>query len=105
MSNVIVYKNRTNILAVNLGIDVSGDTITSQIREAANSTSPLIASWVVSFKTNGIDGKLILTLDNSITATIIPKKGYMDMKRISGGEPLPVFDAPIQVIFKDTVTT
>lgn len=101
---LIVYKNRTNIVPVNLGYDVSADTFTSEIREDKNSTSPLIATWTVSFDTNGIDGKLVLTLDDSDLTSITQKFGYMDIKRVSGGEPLPVFADPIKVLFKDVVT-
>jgi hypothetical protein len=105
MSNpVAIYKNRTNILSVNLGVDVSNDTLVSQIREAANSTSPLIATWTITFLTNGVDGKLVFRLDDSVLTSITQKKGYMDIKRITGGEPIAVFSDPIQVVFKDTVT-
>jgi hypothetical protein len=104
MSNIIVYKNRTNIVTVNLGIDVSSDTFSSQIRKTKSSTSALIASWTVSFKTNGTDGMLVLTLDNSITSLITGTTGYMDIKRIIGSEPFAVFSEPLEVTFRDTVT-
>jgi hypothetical protein len=104
MSDVVVYKNRTNVLRVNLGIDVSLDTITSEIREKALLSSPLIATWVVSFVTNGTDGQLLLTLDNAFTGSILVKSGYMDLKRVTGAEPIAVFSKPIKVVFQDTVT-
>lgn len=106
MSNkVIVHKNRTNRLTINLGIDVSGDTLTSQIRAEEDHTSTLIATWVVTFETDGTDGVLLLTLDDVITAAITVDSGFMDIKRLSGGEPLPVFDRPVEVSFRGTVTT
>lgn len=101
---VIVYKGRTNTVYVNLGIDVSGDTITSQIRSEPEVDSPLIAAWTVSFVTDGVDGRLKLTLDDEITSEILYENGYMDLKRVSGGEPLPVFDEVIPVVIKRTVT-
>lgn len=104
MSQLIVYKGRTNIVPVSLGFDVSNDTITSQIRAEKNFESELIATWTVSFLTDGEDGELILTLDNSITALIEATAGYMDLKRVSGGEPLHVFDDPLEVLFKNTIT-
>jgi hypothetical protein len=103
MSDVVVYKLRTTIIRVNLGIDVSGDTITSQIREGKEHTSTLIGEWDVTFDTDGVDGKLRFTLDDS-EANITQSKGYMDIKRVSGGEPLPVFSSPIKVLFKEQVT-
>lgn len=100
-NTIVVHKGRTNVLTVSLGIDVSGDTITSEIR---TSTGVLIATWTVTFDTDGSDGQLILTLDNSITTAITAPSGIMDLKRISGGEPLPVFDKPLEVEFRETVT-
>lgn len=103
MADVIVYKNRTNVLRVSLGFDVSADTFESQIREKATVTSPLIATWTSTFLTDGTDGELVLTCDNSLLTAVTQKSGYMDLKRISGGEPLAVY-APIKVVFIDTVT-
>lgn len=104
MNQIKVYKGRTKILPVSLGFDVSNDVITSEIRESKRPTSELIAEWDVRFATDGTDGELILTLDYTVTETIMKSKGYMDIKRISGGEPLNVFDAPLEVLFQETVT-
>jgi len=105
MSNtVVVHKNRTNTLYVDLGIDVAGETLSSEIRSEASADSDLIATWTVGYLTDGTDGRLILTLDNTITAAIDESKGYMDIKRVSAGEPIPVFDRPLEVEFRETVT-
>lgn len=105
MSNkVIVHKGRTNILTINLGLNVSADTFTSEIRSGPEQDAPLIATWVVSFTTNGQDGKLTLRLDDNDTRQIKANDGYMDLKRMSGGEPLAVFDTPLEVTFRGTVT-
>lgn len=104
-SKIIVHKGRTNTLAVSLGIDVTADTFTSQIRAEPEQTSELIATWVVTKKTTGADGELILKLDDTVTATIKATSGYMDLKRMNGGEPIAVFDQPLEVIFRGTVTT
>lgn len=98
---LIVHKNRTNIVPVSLGMDVAGDTITSEIRTTSGT---LIATWTVVFDGDGTDGEIILTMDNSITAAITHSYGLMDIKRVSNGEPMAVHDKPIEVEFRDTVT-
>lgn len=104
MSSIVVYKNRTNVITVDMGQDVSADVLTSEIRAEPEVDSLLIATWNVTFATDGTDGELILTLDNTITEAITADSGYMDIKRMSGGEPLPVFDRPLEVEFRGSVT-
>jgi hypothetical protein len=105
MSNqVIVHKGRTNTLLVDLGINVSTDTITSEIRSEPNSSSTLLATWVVTFTNDGTDGELTLVLDDAFTSQITVNSGYMDIKRVTGGQPVPVFDKPLEVVFRGTVT-
>ena len=101
---LIVYKNRTNYVQVSMGIDVSADTFSSQIRSKDDATSQLIATWTVTKPNGGTDGLLLLALDDAITSAIAATRGYMDLKRISAGEPLPVFDRPVEVIFQGAVT-
>lgn len=104
MSNKIkIHRNRTNTIQVALGIDVSTDEVTSQIRTQPDHTSELIATFNVAFATDGTDGELILTLDDAVTGITVDG-GYMDILRVSGGEPLPVLDKPLEVIFQGTVT-
>lgn len=103
-NSLIVHKSRTNVISVGLGMDVSADTITSEIRAEPNQESDLLATWQVSFATDGVDGELILTLDNAETDDVAIGTGYMDLKRVVNGEPLPVFDKPLQVTFRETVT-
>lgn len=103
-SKVIVYKGRTNVLKVNVGFDVSADTITSEIRTEPNFTAPLIATWIVTMATDGKDGQLILTLDDTETSQIVVDGGYMDLKRVTGGQPVAVFDRPLEVSFRGSVT-
>jgi hypothetical protein len=100
-----IYKGRHNIVQLSLGVDVSADTITSQIRVKPTSTSPLIAEWTVAFVTDGTDGELVLTLDDAITSLIAETAGFMDVKRFHAGQPLVVFESPIPVNFKETVTS
>lgn len=104
MEQVEIQKGRTVILPISLGFDVSQDTFSSEIRVGKTSTSDLIAQWGIVFLTDGTDGELVAILDDAITSEITHSVGYMDLKRVSGGEPLGVFDEPLEVIIKDTVT-
>lgn len=103
MDPVRVKKGRVNTLPVSLGYDVSNDTITSQIRKEKDHESELIASWDVAFLTDGVDGELILTLDDS-AREIESSGGWMDFKRVSNGQPLDAVDEPLEVLFVETVT-
>jgi len=103
-SQLIVHKGRTNVVTVDMGMDVSTDVITSEIRSEPDTESLLIATWEVAFASDGTDGKLVLTMDDVITSQITATGGYMDLKRVSGGEPLPVFEKPLEVEFQGTVT-
>ncbi len=98
-----VYRDRTNVVPVDLGADYTGDTFTAEIRVSRSPESTLIATWVVD-DSDIANGNLTLTLDNSVTTAITAKKGYMDILRTSGGEPLTVFDEPLEVAFKDMPT-
>jgi hypothetical protein len=105
MSNqVIVHKDRTNIIQVYMGMDVSDDVITSEIRSEPTIESPLIATWDVDYLTDGTDGKLVLMIDDILAAQISANSGYMDMKRVRGGQSFPVFDQPLEVTFRGVVT-
>lgn len=104
MQQVVVQKGRTVVVEVSLGFDVSLDVITSEIRVSANPISALIATWAVSFATDGTDGELLLTLDDDITTGILNSVGYMDLKRVSAGEPLSIFDQALEVVFTESVT-
>lgn len=104
MNQLMVDKGRTVVVPVSLGYDISNDEFFSEIRVDKDSASDLIATWIVSFATDGVDGELILTLDNSITSLIARNVGYMDIKRVTGGEPVSVFNEPLEVLFKETIT-
>jgi hypothetical protein len=105
MSNVVsVYKGRTTVVGLDLGYDISGESFVSEIREGKDRSTPLIASWSITYATDGSDGKLVLTLDDSVTTAIEHSVGYMDVKRITGSEPVPAFDDILEVAFKNTVS-
>jgi len=104
MSNaLIVHKNRKNVIDVELGIDITGNVITSEIRIEPKSSSTLIATWVVSV-VDAPSGILTLTLDETVTAAIDVDNGFMDIKRVVAGDPVPLFDRPLDVEFRETVT-
>ena len=104
MSNELpVHKDRTNIVTVDLGFDITGDVITSQIRSEPDVAAPLLATWTVEV-TDATKGLLKLTLDDVLAAQIKATSGFMDIKRMSNGEPLAVFDRPIEVTFVGSVT-
>lgn len=106
MSNVItIHRGRTEKIGVSLNFDISNDDFSSHIRVGRSQESTKIAEWQISFLTDGKDGKLIFTLDDSVTKNIVQDRGYMDIKRISGGEPYEVFDTPLPVHFHDVVTS
>lgn len=98
---VRVYKDRTTRITANLGMNVSDDAITSQIR---TKSGELIVAWTIVFDSDGTDGELILTIDNALTTDITAEEGEMDFKRMSGGEPLPIIAKPIEVQFVKAVT-
>lgn len=104
-AQVFVYKNRTNVITVNLGMNIQNDTFSSQIRAEKSGSSTLIATWTVSFVTDGTDGLLKLTIDNSQLQNVTRSNGFMDIKRTTSGEPVPVFDDPVEVIFRETITS
>lgn len=104
MAEIIVHRGRSVAVPVSVSYDISNDTITSEIREGRSDTTPLIVAWDVEFKTDGKDGDFILRLDDSVTQAISQSSGYMDIKRISNGEPTNIIDDPIEVIFKNTIT-
>jgi hypothetical protein len=101
---VIVHRARTNVVTMDLGFDISADTFTSEIRAEPEVTSALLATWTVSFETDGTDGILVLELDDVDAGQVTVDSGYMDIKRVSAGEPLPVFDRPLEVEFRGVVT-
>lgn len=104
MSNeIVIHKNRTNVITVNLGVNVTGDTLTSEIRTQPEVDAPLVATFVVAVIT-AATGELTLTLDDTAAASVTVDFGYMDIKRVSGGEPLAVFDRPLEVKFRGVVT-
>lgn len=99
-----IYVGRTNVIAVKFDGDISGETMVSEIRKGRSINSELIATFVPSLQTDGTDGILLLTLDDSVTATIEHTSGWMDVKKILGGEPRNAFDGSIPVVFEGVVT-
>lgn len=104
MTALNIYKDRTNTYPLSLGINVSDDTLTCEIREGKTSDTTLIATGSITFLTDGEDGECVLTIDDSELDEVTQTKGYLDVKRVTGGEPVPVFATPIRVRFHGNVT-
>lgn len=104
MQQVVVHKGRTTTITVKLPYDVSQDVITSQVRAGKTQDDDLLGEWAVSNLTDGEDGELVLVFDDSESNLVDRTIGYMDLKRMSAGEPLTVFDEPLEVLFEDTIT-
>lgn len=102
--SIRIQKGRTVSFEFTLGHPIGDDTYTSEIREQARESSELIATWNITVKPGGNNRVLIFTLDDSVSREVIQKYGWMDLKRVSGGEPLPVLDSPILVEFREVVT-
>ena len=100
-----VWLGRTNEVEIDFGEDVSTSSVSSQIREEPNSQSPLIAQWTSSFKTNGADGVVVLKLQPTDLSSVTEERGYMDIKRVVGGESVVDLDNHIKVIFIKPITT
>lgn len=101
---IIVHKGRTTIVCAKINRDVSGDILSSEIRIAPDQSAALIATWTLTFLTDGTDGELVLALDHSVTSQITQSRGYMDIKRVVNGEPTPLFRRPLEVEFRGSVT-
>lgn len=100
MNKIRVYKARRNVLSVDFGFDITGSTITSEIRTQGG---VLIATWTVAV-VNAPAGLVTLTIDDSVSTSIAYKTGLMDFKRIVAGEPYAIVDYPIEVEFIEAVT-
>lgn len=103
---LIVYKNRDNVYRCDMGMDVSTDTLTSQIRTEADPGSTLLATFTITMgDAGGVDGEIILTLLAEDLDEINAREGWMDIKRVVDGRPLPVFDGALEVDFRGLPTT
>lgn len=100
---LVVFKGRVTVVTASLGYDVSDDELVSEIRVNKDPESELIATWTIENLTDGTDGELVMTLDDS-AGVIERSNGYTDIKRITAGKPINVFDDPLEVLFKNPVT-
>ena len=99
----VVHKGRYAIKRVNLNEDISSygaAAFISQIRARPEHTSELIVEWTVAFDTDGTDGVLRLTLEDSVTGAITHTSGFMDVMRVDGGQKTSLFDEALPVEFR-----
>lgn len=59
-------------------VDLTGATITAQIRQAAKDTAPLIVAFTVSMPTPA-SGEFTLSLTDTQTAAVTKARGYYDV--------------------------
>lgn len=100
---VIVWKHVNNEITVNVGFDLGTNTVKSQIRTKPTRDGVLVADWVVDV-VDAAEGELKLSMTETVSGGITVEKGYMDLVRLVGTEPWPVFDAPLEVSIRDVVT-
>ena len=100
--SITIYRGRTNVIDVALGVDYSGDTFVSEVRERQGADSPIILTFTID-DSDIANGNLVLTADDSIT-DVPDASGWMDVLRISGGEPLTLFAHPLEVKFRNMPT-
>lgn len=108
MKQSVIHRGRYNIKLVNLNRDIStmtpGTDFKAQIRATENHTSELIAEFTITFEDDGSDGVLRLTLDDSITSLITHDRGFFDLMRIEGGQPISEFDEALPIEFRGMPT-
>lgn len=98
-----VRRGRTERVTVYLPYSVAGDEVTSEMRAGLHRGAKLIATWDVVVDEE--DGrKIYLTLDDSDTSGIVETTGYMDLKRVTGGEPVQILENPLLVLISDPIT-
>lgn len=102
LRQINVYRGRTVTVPVTLAHVISEDDVfTSDIRVDRHFESELIASWTVVYSN---PREITLMLDDAVTALVEVDEGFMDIKQLKDGEPIPVFDEPLKVVFKNPVT-
>lgn len=101
---IYIRVGRHNTVAVRFDGDISTEVLTSEIRKEKSKTSELIATFTPSFATDGTDGILLLTLDQTASDGITFTNGWMDIKKIEDGKSTSAFQHPVPVIFEGVVT-
>lgn len=98
MQKIEVERGKTIILMVSLGFNVSESEFLCQMRQSESPESSLLATWAISFDTDGKDGELLATLDNSISSSIAMSTAWLFLDKVSESPPLPVFPEPLEVM-------
>ena len=97
MQTLVVERTKTVVVPISLGFNVSGQVFTADLRATTSATSTLIATWTVTFATNGKDGELIATLPDTVTSTLAVGTAYMRLKRTTPGPTIEIFGEPVLV--------
>lgn len=97
MQTVKVERTKTIILSITLGFNVSSFEFLCEMRENEDPASARIATWDMTFATDGKDGELLAVLDNSITTDLVQDTAWLFLYRVSGITHLSVFEEPLEV--------
>lgn len=104
LTAVPVYRDRKTTITVNLNYDVTGDTLTAQGREGQASTSTLLVTFTVVVNTANTGALTLTCLPAAIEDEAVDfLGGWMDIKRVSAGVPLPAMPA-VPFIFDELPT-
>ena len=106
MTNLVFKKSRYNAVSVNAEMDLTGETITSQIRKGPEETSDLILAWTVTPVDLSL-GTFELSYNDSTPDEIIAgvDRGFMDIKRLTGSGDISLHDDLLVVEFRSMPTT
>jgi len=106
MANLVFKKGRYNAVSVNAEQDLTGETITSQIRTGPEETSDLILAWTVTEDDYAL-GTFTLSYNDSTPDEDIAAvtRGFMDIKRLTGSGDISLHDDLIIVEFRSMPTT
>lgn len=108
ISPIRVARKRKTVVRLTLGMDVSADEFSSEIRVDKDPEAELLATWDCSFEDDGTDGVVLLELDDtdgSVLDEVEYTNGWMDVKRVSAGAAFDVFSDPLPVVIEKSVTT
>lgn len=103
MQKVEVERGKTVVVGISIGFNVSLFEFLCEMRESEDPASAIITTWDMSFETDGKDGELLASLDDSITSVLVLGAAWLHLYRVSGSTHLPVFGEPVEVIILDPV--
>ena len=98
-SRLVFDKGSYNSWNVNANLDLTGQTVVSQIRVRPEETSDLILQWTVSI-TDAAAGEFTIYFNDSANTLGDVSEGFMDIKRVTGSGDVRMHDEVIFVEFQ-----